>query len=166
MGDLSLEKVSETYLDVLKEIGNIGAGNAMTALSQMLNCKVDKMCIRDRCTTGSPGGAGSNAAGACVDTESGSKIQSGISENCGKNRNLCYLLYRVSQGIIYAVMAVSYTHLDVYKRQIYAIPFVFPMIKNLILFVVIITICVISTLLILRKTKNESIIELLRQDEM
>ena len=36
MGDLSLEKVSETYLDVLKEIGN-----AMTALSQMLNCKVD-----------------------------------------------------------------------------------------------------------------------------
>ena len=32
MGDLSLEKVSETYLDVLKEIGNIGAGNAMTAL--------------------------------------------------------------------------------------------------------------------------------------
>ena len=30
MGDLSLEKVSETYLDVLKEIGNIGAGNAMT----------------------------------------------------------------------------------------------------------------------------------------
>ena len=41
MGDLSLEKVSETYLDVLKEIGNIGAGNAMTALSQ-------KMCIRDR----------------------------------------------------------------------------------------------------------------------
>ena len=41
MGDLSLEKVSETYLDVLKEIGNIGAGNAMTALSQMLNCKVE-----------------------------------------------------------------------------------------------------------------------------
>ena len=41
MGDLSLERVSETYLDVLKEIGNIGAGNAMTALSQMLNCKVD-----------------------------------------------------------------------------------------------------------------------------
>ncbi|MBQ4536828.1 MAG: chemotaxis protein CheC [Lachnospiraceae bacterium] len=41
MGDLSLKHVTETYLDVLKEIGNIGAGNAMTALSQMLNCKVD-----------------------------------------------------------------------------------------------------------------------------
>ncbi len=41
MGNLSLEQVSEVYYDVLKEIGNIGAGNAMTALSQMLQCKVD-----------------------------------------------------------------------------------------------------------------------------
>lgn len=41
MGKMSLEQVSENYLDVLKEIGNIGAGNAMTALSQMLQCKVD-----------------------------------------------------------------------------------------------------------------------------
>ncbi len=41
MSDMSLETVSENYLDVLKEIGNIGAGNAMTALSQMLQCKVD-----------------------------------------------------------------------------------------------------------------------------
>lgn len=36
-----LEQVSEKYYDVLKELGNIGAGNAMTALSQMLQCKVD-----------------------------------------------------------------------------------------------------------------------------
>ncbi|MBE5884169.1 MAG: chemotaxis protein CheC [Lachnospiraceae bacterium] len=41
MSGISLEKVSENYYDVLKEIGNIGAGNAMTALSQMLQCKVD-----------------------------------------------------------------------------------------------------------------------------
>jgi len=41
MGSISLEQVSETYMDVLKELGNIGAGNAMTALSQMLGCKVD-----------------------------------------------------------------------------------------------------------------------------
>lgn len=41
MGELSLEQVTENYYDVLKEIGNIGAGNAMTALSQMLQCKVD-----------------------------------------------------------------------------------------------------------------------------
>ena len=41
MAELSLEQMSESYMDVLKEIGNIGAGNAMTALSQMLQCKVD-----------------------------------------------------------------------------------------------------------------------------
>lgn len=41
MAEMSLEKVTQDYFDVLKEIGNIGAGNAMTALSQMLQCKVD-----------------------------------------------------------------------------------------------------------------------------
>lgn len=41
MAELSLEQMTENYVDVLKEIGNIGAGNAMTALSQMLQCKVD-----------------------------------------------------------------------------------------------------------------------------
>lgn len=32
---------SQQYFDVLSEIGNIGAGNATTALAQMLQCKVD-----------------------------------------------------------------------------------------------------------------------------
>lgn len=41
MADISLERVTQEYYDVLREIGNIGAGNAMTALSQMLQCKVD-----------------------------------------------------------------------------------------------------------------------------
>ena len=41
MSDLSLSHVTENYYDVLRELGNIGAGNAMTALSQMLGCKVD-----------------------------------------------------------------------------------------------------------------------------
>lgn len=41
MSEMSLDQVTENYYDVLKEIGNIGAGNAMTALSQMLQCKVD-----------------------------------------------------------------------------------------------------------------------------
>ena len=39
--DVSLEQVSVKYKDVLQEISNIGAGNAMTALADMLNCKVD-----------------------------------------------------------------------------------------------------------------------------
>lgn len=41
MADLNLETMSQEYYDVLKELGNIGAGNATTALAQMLNCKVD-----------------------------------------------------------------------------------------------------------------------------
>lgn len=41
MSEMSLEHVTSNYLDVLREIGNIGAGNAMTALSQMLQSKVD-----------------------------------------------------------------------------------------------------------------------------
>ena len=41
MNDLTLENMSTTYYDVLKELGNIGAGNATTALASMLQCKVD-----------------------------------------------------------------------------------------------------------------------------
>ena len=41
MKDAILEQVTENYYDVLRELGNIGAGNAITALSQMLQCKVD-----------------------------------------------------------------------------------------------------------------------------
>lgn len=41
MSDMDLERMTNEYYDVLKELGNIGAGNATTALAQMLNCKVD-----------------------------------------------------------------------------------------------------------------------------
>lgn len=41
MGEITLEKMSDEYFDVLKELGNIGAGNATTALAQMMQCKVD-----------------------------------------------------------------------------------------------------------------------------
>ncbi|MCR5594255.1 MAG: chemotaxis protein CheC [Lachnospiraceae bacterium] len=39
--NMSLNDVNSMYFDVLKEIGNIGAGNATTALAQMLDTKVD-----------------------------------------------------------------------------------------------------------------------------
>lgn len=39
--NMSLEEVNSMYFDVLKEIGNIGAGNATTALAQLLQTKVD-----------------------------------------------------------------------------------------------------------------------------
>jgi chemotaxis protein CheC len=41
MSDLTLESISTQYFDVLKELGNIGAGNATTALAALLQCKVD-----------------------------------------------------------------------------------------------------------------------------
>lgn len=41
MKDLSVEQITNQYYDVLKELGNIGAGNATTALAQMIGCKVD-----------------------------------------------------------------------------------------------------------------------------
>ncbi len=43
MAKFDLDHMNSTYLDVLKEIGNIGAGNATTALAQMLQKKVDMM---------------------------------------------------------------------------------------------------------------------------
>lgn len=41
MGNMTLEDVNNMYLDVLKEIGNIGAGNATTAIANMLGIKID-----------------------------------------------------------------------------------------------------------------------------
>lgn len=41
MGDNLDLTLSEIQLDALREVGNIGAGNAATALSQMMNAKVD-----------------------------------------------------------------------------------------------------------------------------
>ena len=41
MSDFNLQKMSNEYYDVLKELGNIGAGNATTALAQMIGSKVD-----------------------------------------------------------------------------------------------------------------------------
>ncbi len=41
MSEFSLDELSDLQFDVLKEIGNIGAGNATTALSQIMNTKID-----------------------------------------------------------------------------------------------------------------------------
>lgn len=41
MAEVKIDKMDNMQFDVLKEIGNIGAGNATTALSKMLNAKVD-----------------------------------------------------------------------------------------------------------------------------
>ncbi|MCI5918575.1 MAG: chemotaxis protein CheC [Roseburia sp.] len=41
MGKFTLEDVNNMYVDVLKEIGNIGAGNATTAIANMLGLRID-----------------------------------------------------------------------------------------------------------------------------
>lgn len=41
MAKISLEGLDSVQYDVLREIGNIGAGNATTALSKLLNTKID-----------------------------------------------------------------------------------------------------------------------------
>lgn len=41
MSKLSLEQINKMYPDVLSEIGNIGAGNATTAVANMLNVKIN-----------------------------------------------------------------------------------------------------------------------------
>lgn len=41
MSDKDFNTINSMQFDVLKEIGNIGAGNATTALSKLLNAKVD-----------------------------------------------------------------------------------------------------------------------------
>ncbi len=41
MATIDLDNLDNMHFDVLKEIGNIGAGNATTALSQLMNTKVD-----------------------------------------------------------------------------------------------------------------------------
>lgn len=41
MSEIDLNAINSMQYDVLKEIGNIGAGNATTALSQLINTKVD-----------------------------------------------------------------------------------------------------------------------------
>jgi chemotaxis protein CheC len=41
MSKINLDEIDSVHYDVLKELGNIGAGNATTALAQLLNMKLD-----------------------------------------------------------------------------------------------------------------------------
>ena len=46
MAKISLDGLDAMQYDVLKEIGNIGAGNATTALSKLLSIKMDILSER------------------------------------------------------------------------------------------------------------------------
>ena len=79
------------------------------------------------------------------------------------SESLCYAIL----SIVVAITVGLPTSCFVFENfNVYGIPFSFPIANNMILFLIITIVCVVSTRLILRKTKNESIIELLRQNEM
>lgn len=79
------------------------------------------------------------------------------------SESLCYVILSIGVAIIIG-LPTSYFIFE--NFNVYGIPFSFPIANNMLLFLFIIMVCVVSTLLILGKTKNESIVELLRQDEM
>lgn len=76
--------------------------------------------------------------------------------------SLCYagLAIIVSIGL---GAPTSYIVFDSFN--IYDIPFSFPVVSNLVLFIVIIFICIVTALWILNKSGNETIIDLLRKEE-
>ena len=78
------------------------------------------------------------------------------------SESLCYVILSIAIAVLIGLPA---SHFVFENLNIYRIPFTFPMIKNLVLFLIMIMVCVVSPLLLLRKANNESIIELLRQDE-
>lgn len=41
MGDFSLDQINDMYVDVLRELGNIGAGNATTAIAKLINARIN-----------------------------------------------------------------------------------------------------------------------------
>lgn len=77
--------------------------------------------------------------------------------------SLCYGILSIAVATIIGLPASYFVFENV---NIYRIPFSFPIVNTMIVFLVIIVICILSTLLILRRAKDESIIELLRQDEI
>ncbi len=57
MAKFTFDEINSMYFDVLREIGNIGAGNATTAVAEMLNIKLNMevpdvrlMAVQDLCT--------------------------------------------------------------------------------------------------------------------
>lgn len=70
----SIEELNAMQLDVLREIGNIGAGNAVTALSKLLNRKVDMsvpktQILEFKSVTDLLGGADNLVVGILFDVE-------------------------------------------------------------------------------------------------
>ena len=74
--------------------------------------------------------------------------------------------YAVMSIVISLIIGLPAGYMVFTNFNIYRIPFVFPVIKTLFLFIVIIMICVVTSLFVFSKSKGETIIELLRRNEI
>lgn len=73
--------------------------------------------------------------------------------------------YSVLSIFIALILGLPASYLIFTNFNVYRIPYVFPVIKTLLLFITIIIVCVVTSLFVFSKSKSETIIELLRKDE-
>lgn len=73
--------------------------------------------------------------------------------------------YSVLSIFIALIIGLPASYVVFTNFNIYRIPFIFPVIRTLILFIAIIIICVVTSLYVFSKSKSETIIELLRRNE-
>ena len=74
--------------------------------------------------------------------------------------------YSVLSIVIALILGLPASYLIFTNFNIYGIPYVFPVIKTLLLFITIIIVCVVTSLFVFSKSKSETVIELLRKDEV
>ena len=77
--------------------------------------------------------------------------------------SLGYSILSISISLIIGLPA---SYMVFTNFNIYSIPFAFPILKTLFLFIAIIIICVVTSLLVFSRSKSETIIELLRRNEI
>ena len=74
--------------------------------------------------------------------------------------------YSVLSIFIALILGLPASYLIFTNFNVYRIPYVFPVIKTLLLFITIIIVCVVTSLFVFSKSKSETVIELLRKDEV
>lgn len=74
--------------------------------------------------------------------------------------------YSILSIAISLIIGLPASYMVFTNFNIYRIPFAFPIMKTLFLFIVIIIICVVTSLLVFSRSKSETIIELLRRNEI
>lgn len=77
--------------------------------------------------------------------------------------SLCYAILSI---IISLIIGIPMSYMVYTNFNIYSLPFEFPVLKNLLLFLIIIITCVATSLFVFSKSKGETIIELLRRNEI